>query len=83
MIAKLEPLEEAYSGSAQALGDIEPPAVAQAVHQRAITLWTRRARQIGALLERRPLDKKRASRLVYNTDHDGDDLDEFYTLPYE
>lgn len=81
MIAKIRPLRQAYLGSAQALATIEPPAVAQQVHKRAITLWNKRARQLGALLEHRPFDKKRASRLLYSTDKDN--LDEFYTLPYK
>jgi hypothetical protein len=81
MIANLTPLRQAYSGSAQALEAIEPPGVAQQVHQRAITLWDKRARQLRALLDRRPFDKEHASRLLYSTDKDN--LDEFYTLPYK
>ena len=81
MIALLTPLERAYSDSAQALASIEPPAAARGVHQRAIKLWNKRARQLSALLERRPFDKKGASRLLYSTDFDN--LDEFYTLPYK
>ena len=80
--AAVASVRDAYSGSADALGNIQPPKAAAGFHARVIALWEKRAAQLDKAISSKGFKPSDGSRILQGTsDAEGALYDEIYILP--